>query len=115
MPLPFRVYSLENCVFCKQAVAFLKSQGVPGEAIFSDNDPIITEGVVKLTGKNEFPVLLSRLTNEIITGWKQEEYERVAKVYRALYGASASNLSVDGKPVVQETPVAAPESVATTA
>lgn len=114
---PIRLFGLENCSFCEKARSFLIASQVSFDAILSNGDPIITEGVIKLTGKNEFPVLLSRITNEIITGWKPEEYERVVKVYRALYGAGASNLSVDGKPVVQETPVpsAPAESAATTA
>ena len=108
MLLPFRLYSLENCPYCSQAKQFLMQNRVQGDEVIADKDPIIEQGAIKLTGKPNFPILVCRLTNEIITGWKQDEYERVLKAYTALYGASTSNLSVDGKPVVQETPVVAP-------
>lgn len=114
---PFRLFGLENCPYCERARSFLNSSGVKHfDAILSDGDPVILAGVEKLTGSTNLPVLLSRLTNEIITGWKPEEYERVVKVYRTLYGAGTPGLSVDGKPVVQETSVtsAFAESVTTT-
>lgn len=110
---PFRLYSLENCPFCLQARNFLVGSGVPWEDIISDNDPIIKTGIEKLAGEDRFPVLLSRVTNEIILGWKEEDYKRVVEAYNRINGAGATNLSVDRKPVVGEgekPPTANPEA-----
>lgn len=102
MLLPFRLYSLENCPYCSMAKQFLMQNKVQGDEVVADKDPIIEQGAIKLTGKSNFPILVCRLTNEIITGWKEDEYKRVVATYNALYGTATSNLSVDGKPVVQE-------------
>lgn len=90
--VPFRLYGLPGCPHCASAENFLRSKRVPAELIIALGDPIVAEGVKQLTGAENYPILVSRATNEIITGWKPEEYERVERAYTALSGAGAPNL-----------------------
>ena len=102
IPQPFRLYALSNCPFCQNAVDFMTNSGMMSDLYIADNDPIITQGAIRVTGRNQFPILVSRLTNEIVTGWRENDYKRLLEVFNKFYRPSTSNLSVDGKPVVQE-------------
>lgn len=61
-------------------------------AVVANDDPIINEGIKKLTGSEEYPVLLAKFNKEIVKGFKQEDYERVAQAFYALNGPSAPSL-----------------------
>ena len=114
MNLPFRLHGLSGCPHCQHALEFLTKNKLPFDVVLADNDPIIAAGAEKITGKNEFPILISRLTSEIISGFKPEDYDRLAKVFATLVRTGELNLSGGGQPVVSEdsTP-ASPVSPAT--
>jgi glutaredoxin len=96
MMAPFRLYGLLGCQHCKAAEDFMRDKRLPCEIIIANNDPIIDDGVIARTGGKEarYPVLLSRITNEIVAGWKPEDYERLDKAFAAQL--SAGNPSVFG-------------------
>ena len=94
MNLPlFTLYGIFGCPHCGNAEQFFKSRNIPILLMIANDDPIIAAGVKQLTGKDDYPVLVSRLPNkEVITGFKEEEYERVAKSFYSLNGAGSSSI-----------------------
>lgn len=109
----FRLYGLLGCVHCENAERFLRERLVPAEFILATGDPIINEGVKKLTNKDEFPILLYRPTKEIVVGFKKEEYERLVTTFGTLVSASAPS-AFGGRqqhiPAVPPTPAATQDS-----
>jgi glutaredoxin len=90
---PFTLYGLIGCPHCVRAEQYLKIRNVPYIAMYINGDPIITEGIKQVTNANqEAPVLVSRLTNEVISGFKEPDYERVAKLFYSLAGISAPSI-----------------------
>jgi glutaredoxin len=108
MFLPFKLYGLSQCPHCQKALEFIQQHKWPCEVLVADNDPVISAGVEKITGSNNFPVLLSRLTQEFITGFKSEEYERLARVFDTLVRTGAYDGSGGGFGVSGEVPAAPP-------
>jgi len=115
MVLPFRLYSLEGCPHCVQAKQFLSASNVTGDEVVAGQvgvpavaDPVIEQGLLKLTGSLNYPVLVVRLTQptEIIVGFKPEEYKRVVEAYHRIHSSSAPSVLVDGKSVVVDRPIA---------
>ena len=106
MFLPFKLYGLSQCPHCQSALQFVQQRKLPCEVLIADNDPIVSAGVEKVTGKNEFPVLLSRITSEIITGFKAEDYERLAKIFDTLVRTGAIGDADSGFGIVRENPPA---------
>lgn len=115
MVLPFRLYSLEGCPHCVQAKQFLSANNVMGDEVLGGQvgipasaDPVIEQGLLKLTGSLNYPVLVVRLTQpiEVIVGFKPEEYKRVVEAYHQIYSSSASSVLVDGKSIVVDRPIA---------
>jgi len=84
--------------------------------VIANDDPVAQEGILEMSrrkiafeskaaGKSEeettqavaeakadYPLLVSRVTKEIVTGFKEEEYARVATAYFALVSASAPSV-----------------------
>lgn len=80
--LPVRLYGSESCPHCMAAIAFLQSSKVPTQLVPVLNDPVIHSGLSQLFGTEiKLPVLVSLGTNEIIVGFKSDEYERIAKSF----------------------------------
>jgi len=65
---------------------------MPYIAMYINGDPIITAGIKQMTGTEEAPVLVSRISNEVIAGFKEPEYERVTKLFYSLAGPSAPSI-----------------------
>jgi hypothetical protein len=86
MWLPFRLYGLDGCPHCREAWQFINGHKMPADMVVANNDPVIEKGIVAVIGGTEaqYPVLVSRLTSEIIVGWKPEDYDRLAKVFETL-------------------------------
>jgi glutaredoxin len=108
MNLPFRLHGLSGCPHCQHALEYLTNAKMPFDAVLADNDPIIAAGAEKITGRNEFPILISRLTSEIISGFKPEDYDRLAKVFATLVRTGSLDLTGSGQPVGGENPAPAP-------
>ena len=76
---PFRIYIKQGCSFCEQAVEWLKRTNIAISIVEIGNDPVLNAGV------NSFgsgvPILVSFVTNEVIKGFKVEEYERLVNVF----------------------------------
>lgn len=100
----FTLYGLIGCPHCELAENFLRVRNMPGIIIPADGDPIIAAGVKELTGGNEYPVLVSRLTNEVIKGFVPETYERLAKLYFESISGSTQSIFSGGQQPVPEAP-----------
>ena len=104
-----RVYGNPGCPFCERVEKFLLIEGVPTQFIVVGGDPLIGEGIKKLTGQDQVtvPVLVSFLPDfqEIIFGWRENDYVRFADAFSKLRRQRA--LTVANQAVE---PVSAPES-----
>jgi glutaredoxin len=87
MIAPFRLYGLLGCPHCSTAETFMRDHRLPCEIIIANNDPLISAGNKALTGEDQYPVLLSRITNEVVKGFKVEDYERLDKAFAAQLSA----------------------------
>jgi len=105
----FTLYGLIGCPHCFQAETFLRARSMPAFLIVSNNDPIIAKGVKEITGQENYPVLWHRLTNEIVIGFNQEVYERLAKNYFDGVSAGASGLFSGVQQPSTEAQVPAPQ------
>ena len=95
--IPFRLYSLFGCPHCEEALKFLIDKCVINgqfgfQSLAVNQDPIAMAGVRAVTGKEEFPVLMSFITNEVIKGFNKEEYERLARVFNDMFRTGAPNV-----------------------
>jgi glutaredoxin len=90
---PFVLYGLMGCPHCSDAETYLKKAGVPYLINVANEDPIADEGIKKLTGKDaaEYPVLLYKLTKQIVVGYKPEEYEHLVRAFFTFVGSSTPN------------------------
>lgn len=84
---PFTLYGLIGCQHCVNAEQYLKLRNIPFIAMYINGDPIIGAGIKAVTKADEAPVLVCRISNEIITGFKESDYERVTKLYYSGVGA----------------------------
>jgi glutaredoxin len=85
MNLPaFTLYGLLGCPHCADSEAFLRTRNLSTTLIIANGDPIISEGIKKVTDQDQYPVLFCRLNNEIVRGFNQEAYERLANLYYSL-------------------------------
>lgn len=94
--IPLRLYSLFGCPHCEEALKFLLEKcTINGQFGFQslavNQDPLALAGVRAVTGKEEFPVLVSFITNEVIRGFNREEYERIAQVFSDMFRPGAPN------------------------
>lgn len=105
----FRLYGLIGCPHCLEAESFLRNRQVPFLVNLGNGDPIIAAGIKEITKQEGYPVLVVTFTNpiEIITGYKQEDYDRLARLYHQLAGAGAFAVPDSGQ---QAQPQAAGES-----
>lgn len=97
---PFTLYGLQGCPHCAQAETFLRARSIPTILVLANDDPVAIAGVKALTPEpgDKFPVLVSRITKEVKVGFVEEEYERLARTYFAIAGASASSVFGGGQP-----------------
>lgn len=100
---PFTLYGLIGCPHCEQAEQFLRTRSIPALLMISNEDPIIAAGIKEVTGSDEFPVLVSRLSSEVIKGFKSEDYDRVTKIYFDSVSAGASGSVFAGQQPLAET------------
>jgi hypothetical protein len=113
---PFTLYGLKGCVHCHKAEAFMRARSLPTILVMANDDPVAKEGAIavsrelmrvesKAAGKSEeetatavaavveeYPILVSRVTREVIKGFKEADYERLANVVFSLNSASASSV-----------------------
>lgn len=73
--------------------------------MYVNSDPIIAAGIKQITGVEESPVLVSRLSNEVISGFKEPDYERVTKLFYSVAGASAPSIFAGEQQPVPQAPV----------
>ena len=107
----FTLYGLVNCPHCANAEMFLTGHGLTFNAVIANEDPIANAGVKQITGQEEYPVLVYKLTKEILKCFAREEYERVANDYFARVSASSPSIFGSGQ---QPQPQASSESKAST-
>ncbi len=77
---PFTLYGLLGCPHCAEAEAFLRTRSLSVVLIVANGDPIIHEGVKKVTDQEQYPVLFCRLNSEVVRGFNTEAYERLANL-----------------------------------
>lgn len=89
-----RLFGLDGCPHCHQAITYLINRGIPFQYIPAFNDPVINQGIVSVTGQPSFPVLSIFKNNsciEVLSGYLQNHYERVATDYiKSCIGAEPS-------------------------
>lgn len=88
----FRVYALPGCNWCEKAVSYFVQKNVPFQLVMG-TDPVINKGIEGVSGQipPNFPVLVSFVTNEMILGFKEDEYARVIAVYHSGNGTGVSH------------------------
>lgn len=102
---PFTLYGLIGCPHCVHAEQYLKIRNIPYITMYVNNDPIIISGIKQIVGTEEVPVLVSRISNEVISGFKEPEYERVSKLFYTLAGPSAPSIFAGEQQLVPQAPV----------
>jgi glutaredoxin len=110
-----RMYVLEGCPSCQQAVNFMQSKQLPCEIILANNDPIIKAGNEQLNnGVDNYPVFMCNMTKDIVVGFKLEEYERITQAVSVLFRNGTWNVNNSGQPtLVQNTPPSAEAATGT--
>ena len=125
---PFTLYGLIGCPHCQEADTFLRGRGLPTIIVMANDDPVVKEGVLaisrqlvrdeaKVAGKSEeeiaaavaavtdeYPVLVSRVTKEVIKGFKKDQYERIVQTIFALNSASTASVFGSQQQPVAEAP-----------
>lgn len=103
---PFVLYGLVGCPHCVEAEEYLQKAGIPFTTLVSNNDPIADAGIKTVTGKEipQYPVLLYKITKELIVGYKPEEYERLVKSFYSLIRTNTGSVFDSGQSTVQATP-----------
>jgi glutaredoxin len=101
---PFTLYGLMGCPSCSQAENFLKTRGMSFNIVVANDDPITHEGVKKVTGQEQYPVLLYRPTKEIVVGFKQEDYERLINSFYVIASANSPSVFGGGQQFIPQTP-----------
>lgn len=97
---PFRLYGLLGCPHCGLAEQFLRSQNLPTMIIAANDDPIAEAGVkwamkqknpeLKDDAPAVFPILVCTFGKQIVEGFKEDEYRRLADAWHILSGTTAS-------------------------
>ncbi|SRR6266576_2765980 len=88
----FTLYGLIGCSHCADAEKFLVSHGLGFNIVIVNEDPIATTGIKQVTGEDAAPVLVYKLTKEILKGFVREDYERVANDYYSRVSASTPSI-----------------------
>jgi len=78
--------------------------------MIANGDPIISEGIKKVTEQEQYPVLLCRASNEIVKGFSKDSYERVVNLYYALSSASIPSIFGGEQQFVSQSATQAPTS-----
>lgn len=112
MLAPFRLYGIVGCPHCADAEAFLRDHRMPTEVIIANDDQVIKEGNIKLYGADNYPVLVSRVTREVVQGFKREDYERIDKAFGAQLNAGAVSAFGGGQQPDGQNPASVPEMAA---
>ena len=92
---PFTLYGVVGNSDCELAEKFLRVRNVPGIIMLADGDPVIQEGIKKVTESEqaEYPVLISRVNQvEVVKGFQEEQYERLVKAYFTSLNANTSSV-----------------------
>lgn len=89
----FRLYGNEGCPYCEQAAQFLLQRQLPVQFVAVGDDPILQEGIKRVLKSEQVlvPALVSFLTGEVISGFKEGEYKRVADHFNAQRRVSLPN------------------------
>lgn len=106
---PFVLYGLLGCPHCGEAENYLKRAGVPFFSFVANEDPIADEGLKAITkqDKADYPVLLYKLTKQIVVGYRPEQYEQLVRDFYTRVGAGTSDTFSGQHPPSSETKVEA--------
>lgn len=108
-----RLYVLEGCPSCQQAMQFIQSHRLPFEAIIATNDPIIMAGNKTLNnGEDKYPILLYNTTKEMVVGFSEEKYARICAAASTLFGSGQWNITTGGQQSDGENPPPSAEAAA---
>lgn len=95
----FTLYGLIGCPHCEEAEKYLKVRGIPVHLVIANDDPVADQGIEKIFGIKEYPVLVDKRLKQLIKGFKKEEYERIADDFYSF--ASTNTGSVFSSPASQ--------------
>ena len=101
---PFRLYVKQGCPFCEKALEWFRNTNITTSIVEIGNDPILNAGVNTFGGN--VPLVVSFVTNEVIKGFKAEEYERLVQVF--LERNNPSSFAVVDTAVVHSEPPTEP-------
>ena len=110
-----RLYGIQGCPHCEMALAYFAGAQVPIQAISTENDPVIAEGLKKLQNREDVqvPTLVVFGTKEVIVGSNFEQYQRAVADYRARLSAGGSDIPLaQGGDSPAPTPIAVEVEVA---
>jgi glutaredoxin len=88
---PFRLYGLVGCPHCVEAESYLHEKGLPAILVVANDDPIAQAGVKALTGEDAYPILCCTIDKTIVKGFKRDEFDRLAELYRTTFGGGLHN------------------------
>jgi len=71
----------------------------------ANEDPIIQAGVKQVTKQDNYPILLNKISKEVIIGFDPQKYEKLATDYFAVASASAGSVFGGEQQPVAQTPV----------
>lgn len=98
---PYTLYGLVGCPHCEAAEQFLRVRNLPVGLVIANEDPIADAGVKELTGGEDYPVLVNKITKSILKGFDEGKYRELAEDFYARSGAGAPNVfggGVAGQP-----------------
>lgn len=118
----FRLYGLLGCPHCAMAQEFFNREQIPVLVVVGNDDPIADAGVRwALAQKNPtrgadapaaYPMLVCTFGKQIVEGYREDEYRKLADAYHVLFGTGAPNQVGGGQQLDAE---AAPQAAETTA
>lgn len=96
MNYAFRLYATSGCPHCAAAEDYFVSRNMPIQIVVID--PLIAKGIPMALNQREIetPIVMSFLTQEIIQGYRPNDYDRIIQNYRTRFGAELSNEDSNG-------------------
>jgi glutaredoxin len=100
MLLPFRLYYKTGCPHCKEVIDRLTEANIPVQLIEIGDDEIIQNGVLKLLGVLQIPILLYFPTKKIVVGNQKAIIDELVAHFLGLVSPSGiSNTASQGQSV----------------
>lgn len=92
---PFRLYGQVGCPHCVEAQNFLLKENLPYLVVVTNDDPVADAGLraFSKTGEPKVPLLVCTFSKQIVEGFPNDEYRKLADAYNTLFRPSTPNVS----------------------